>query len=201
MRIIHAALLTLLLGTGCAFVPKTSTPVTSTSEPEDSKSLRELAENGNARAQYKLGLNYVNGGNEEATEDDTGGYKEAFKWWRKAAQRNHPHAQYYLGVMYSNGLGVGKDYKEAYKWWRRAVEQNHSLAQNNLGAMYGNGLGIQEDHVTAYAWYDIAAINGQKIAEKNKTIIAKKMTLEEIGKGDRLSKELRQRIEANLKVK
>ena len=107
MKIIHAALLTLLLGTGCAFVPKTSTPVTSTSEPEDSKSLRELAENGNARAQYKLGLNYVNGGNEEATEDDTGGYKEAFKWWRKAAQRNHPHAQYYLGVMYSNGLGVG----------------------------------------------------------------------------------------------
>ena len=201
MRAIHAALLAVLLGTGCAFMSIKSTPGTSSSEPEDSNSLRVLAEKGNDRAQYKLGLSYVNGGNEEATEDDTGGYKEAFKWWRKAAQRNHPHAQYYLGVMYSSGLGVKKDYKEAYKWWHRAVEQNHPLAQNDLGSMYGNGLGIQEDHVTAYAWYDIAAMNGQKIAEKNKTIIAKKMTLEEIGRGDKLSKELRQGIKANLEAK
>ncbi len=55
---------------------------------------RPLAEAGNARAQYNLGLMYDNG--QGVTQD----YPEAVRWYRLAAARGHPSAQFNLGVIY-----------------------------------------------------------------------------------------------------
>ena len=65
---------------------------------------RPLAEQGDAQAQYNLGIMYDNG--QGVPQDDA----EAVKWYRKAAEQGIAKAQYNLGVMYANGRGVPQDY-------------------------------------------------------------------------------------------
>ena len=73
---------------------------------------------------------------------------------------------------------------------KERAEQGLASAQYNLGLMYDNGEGVLEDDVTAYAWYNIAAANGGALAKKNKGIIAKEMTPDQIAKAQELSKEM-----------
>ena len=94
--------------------------------------LTELAEQGDADAQSKLGWAYTHG--KGVAEDDA----EAAKWFRKAADQGYAQAQTNLGVMYAEGDGVAKDRAEAIKWWRKAAEQGDALAQFYLGVMYDN---------------------------------------------------------------
>ncbi len=103
------------------------------------RELRPLAEQGNAKVQYNLGLMYRKG---QGVPQD---YAEAVKWYRKAAEQGNANAQNNLGVMYRNGQGVPQDYAEAVGWWRKAAEQGHANAQNNLGFMYRNGEGVSQD--------------------------------------------------------
>ena len=72
--------------------------------------LRPLAEQGNAAAQFNLGIMYANG--RGVPNDDV----QAVKWFRLAAEQGYAVAQVNLGVMYANGRGVPKDYVLAYMW-------------------------------------------------------------------------------------
>ncbi len=81
------------------------------------KEFRILAEQGNAEAQFNLGIMYVEG--KGVSKDNT----EAVKWYRKAAEQGDAQAQNNLGLMYSEGEGVPEDYMEAVKWYRKAAEQ------------------------------------------------------------------------------
>ena len=58
------------------------------------KEFRVLAEQGDATAQFILGVMYHDG--RGVTQD----YKEAVKWHRKAADQGNALAQFNLGVMY-----------------------------------------------------------------------------------------------------
>ncbi len=71
---------------------------------------RPLAEQGNALAQYNLGIMYVDG---LGVPQD---YAKALQWWRKAAEQGHAGAQFNLGVMYGKGQGVPQDYVQAHMW-------------------------------------------------------------------------------------
>ena len=93
-----------------------------------------LAEQGNAKAQYNLGVMY------EHSLGVPQDYKEAFKWYRLAAEQGDADAQNNLGVMYNEGQGVPQDYKEAVKWWRLSAEQGDEQAQINLATMHDDGL-------------------------------------------------------------
>lgn len=83
----------------------------------------ELADQGDAKAQYDLGL--LKAKNQGVEKD----FKEAVKWYRKAAEQGDDDAQYNLGVMYENGQGVEKDDKKAVKWYRKAAEQGDEDAK------------------------------------------------------------------------
>ena len=74
------------------------------------KLILPLAEQGDAYAQFNLGLMYGNG---LGVPQD---YKEAEKWYRLSAEQGHPEAQYNLGQMYRRGQGVQQDYKEAERF-------------------------------------------------------------------------------------
>ena len=87
---------------------------------------RPLAEQGDAEAQYMLGLMYNDGMG--VPKDDA----EAANWYRKAAEQGDAGAQYNLGMMYAHGEGVSKDPVEATLWLRKAAEQRHLMAQSNL---------------------------------------------------------------------
>lgn len=120
-----------------------------------------LAEKGDARAQYDMGLLYHTGLGVELD------YQVAIMWYQRAAERQYAPAQFNLGSMYDNGEGVPQDYKTAIKWYLFAAEQGYSPAQYNLGSMYFGGQGVPKiNPVAAYMWYSIAASEGNEFAQK-----------------------------------
>jgi len=93
------------------------------------KLLQPLATQGNAVAQYNLGVMYARG--KGVIQD----YQEARKWWQLAAKQGEAAAQYNLGWMYRTGDGVTQDYEEARKWYRLAAEQGYApLKRKFIGA-------------------------------------------------------------------
>ena len=74
------------------------------------------AEQGNALAQYLLGVMYYDG---QGVRKD---YVEAVKWYRKAAEQGVAKAQYNFGVIYANGEGVRQNYKTAKEWFGKACD-------------------------------------------------------------------------------
>ena len=118
-----------------------------------------LAEQGNATAQYNLGLMFEKGRGVPQN------YKTAVKWWKLAAQQGIARAQTNLGVMYEKGQGVSQNDKTAVKWYRLAAEQGHANAQGNLGFMYHEGKGVSQDYKTAVKWYTLAAEQGNSDAQ------------------------------------
>ena len=75
------------------------------------KLLRPLAEQGNAEAQYNLGVMYAEG--KGVPQDD----RAAVQWWRKAAAQGDAEAQYNLGLSYRTGRGVPQDVILAFMWF------------------------------------------------------------------------------------
>jgi TPR repeat protein len=123
--------------------------------------LREGAEQGDAYAQYNLGISYDNG--EGVAKDQV----EAVKWYRKAADQGNANAQYNLGNRYYNGEGVAKDLVEAVKWFRKAADQGDAPAQYSLGVYYDDGEGVAKDQVEAVKWLRKAADQGHAPAQYN----------------------------------
>ena len=60
---------------------------------------------------------------------------------------------------------VPLDYTVAIKWFRKAAEQEYAKAQFALGLMYADGLGVSQDHTKAARWYRKAAIQGVAAAQ------------------------------------
>ncbi|MGH8198814.1 MAG: SEL1-like repeat protein [Steroidobacteraceae bacterium] len=119
------------------------------------------AEQGNAAAEYDLGVAEAQG--EGEPKDDA----KAAQWFLKAAQQGNVRAQYNLGAMYDLGDGVPQDYAQAAVWFRKAAEQGNANAQSNLGAAYANGQGVPQDYAQAAQWYQKAAEQGYIDAQVN----------------------------------
>jgi TPR repeat protein len=81
-----------------------------------------LAEHGDARAQYDLGVVYDRG--EWVPQDN----HEAMSWYHRAAEQGEARAQYNLGLMHANGQGVPQDYAEGYYWISLAAAQGNVYA-------------------------------------------------------------------------
>jgi TPR repeat protein len=77
--------------------------------------LLPMAQQGNARAQYNLGVMYANG---QGISQDSA---QAAQWYRQAAEQGYATAQYNLGVMYASGLGVSQDDQQGYFWFSLAA--------------------------------------------------------------------------------
>ncbi len=122
-----------------------------------------------------------------------GDYATALREWRPLAKQGYAEAQSNLGVMYDIGQGVPQDYAEAAKWYRKGAEQGYAAAQNNLGFMYEDGQGVPQDYAHAHMWYNLAASSFppgvRNKSVKNRDIVAKKMTPEQIAEAQRLARE------------
>ncbi len=149
---------------------------------------RPLAEQGDAKAQWALGVMYERGLG--APQD----YAKAVKWYRKAAEQGNADAQFNLGSMYVDGLGVPQVDAEAVGWWRKAAEQGMADAQYNLGLMYAKDRGVPQDYVQAYIWLNIAASSfppgeNRDAVVNVRDIIAKRMTPAQISEAQKLARE------------
>jgi TPR repeat protein len=94
-----------------------------------SREFLPLAEQGNADAQFNLGIMYANG--RGVPENDA----EAVKWFRKAVEQGYAEAQNNLGFMYANGRGVPENDVKAHMWWSLAKAQGDKDAPGGLDAI------------------------------------------------------------------
>jgi TPR repeat protein len=125
---------------------------------------------------------------------DAGDYATALQEWSELAEQGNAIAQVILGVMHYEGKGVTQDYKEAVKWFSNSAEQGNAKAQFNLGVTHAKGQGVIQDNVYAHMWFNISASTGDVDAEKERDIVAKRMTSEDISKAQGLARECVKKI-------
>jgi len=131
-RLIFVALL-LVLGTACSKKSAQDPAAYQTgldayakgNFPLALEKFRPLAEQGNALAQFNMGVMYRQG--QGVPQDD----KQAIAWWSKAAEQGHVEAMDNLGLRYGRGQGVAQDWVQAYKWFSLAAAAGNQTAMGN----------------------------------------------------------------------
>ena len=109
---------------------------------------RPLAEQGDASAQFSLGLSYENG---DGVPRD---YAKARQWYEKAAAQGDAKAQLYLGMQSSFGQGGPVDLVQAYMWYSLAAGNGNAHApgyRNDLTRQMTPAQ-IAEAHKRAREW-------------------------------------------------
>ncbi len=112
---------------------------------------RPLADSGDAEAQFRLGLLYLDG---RGVEADSG---EAARWFQLAGGTGHARASYMLADMYAAGTGVEEDPYQAFEWYFIAAELGDPRAQLQTGILYLDGEITNSDWVQAHVWFARAA--------------------------------------------
>ena len=119
----------------------------------------KLAQAGDAKAQYNLGV---------MTREGKGGPKsdaDAFGWFRKSADQGKAAAAFMVGAMYDHGVGITKSSGEAVRWYRVAADGGDAAAQFALGQLYMTGEGVSKDATIAVSWWLKAAEQGDADAQ------------------------------------
>ena len=93
---------------------------------KDMKNILAGALNGNADAQYNLGIMYASGLG--VIQD----YNEAVKWFRLSSSQGNAQAQEIYGLMYASGRGVTQDYVRAHMWLNISASSGYKNAEANL---------------------------------------------------------------------
>ena len=154
------------------------------------------AEQGDLRAQVRLGFCYKNGNYGQGVTKNP---VEAVKWFRKAAEQGDSEGQWTLGNCYFEGSGVIKDQAEAVKWYLKSAEQGSDHAQIKLGYCYYKGEGVTKDPVEAYAYFNLAGVT-RPLAEQNRKELEGVLSSSQLEAGQKRSKELQALVEANKKA-
>jgi len=81
-----------------------------------------LAKQGNADAQFGIGVLYNSGSEIEQNSE------LAFEWFSKAADQGYAGAQFNLGNEYKRGVGLTQDNSKATHWWRKPATESIFIA-------------------------------------------------------------------------
>lgn len=118
---------------------------------------------------------------------EAGQFEAAMEAFLPLARSGNADAEEFIGVMYALGLGVEKDPERAFDWYLRSAMKGHPGAQSGVGWYYELGLGMPApDLVRAYLWYGLSAIGGDPDAAISIEEVVKKMSPDEIERGNTL---------------
>jgi len=152
--------------------------------------LMPLAEQGDARSQYLIGVMHRTGVIGVVNRE------KAREWLQRAAEAGHAEAQYTLGLMYFQGevaapaeSGASESRKAAVELFRAAAQRGHTDAQLYLGHLYSDGIGIRRDPVEALKWYQLAAWQRSSVANAALDDLQTRLTAEEIARGKARARE------------
>ncbi len=162
---------------------------------EAAEQLKQLADTGDANAQYIIGTAYRDGGLlipdtvkaqkllERAAEQDLDVAQYALGklylsddadvhdpakgiyWLKRSADNGNDFATYRLGKEYLSGKNVSKDTSTAAEYLRQAADNGSAYAQYLLGKLTLMGEGVPKDMDAAYEWFAAARDNGHAYAE------------------------------------
>ena len=100
------------------------------------KVTEQTANNGDAEAQFKMGMYYFNGSGGVSTD-----YNKAGDWFKKSADQGYVPAQLALGSMYNLSWGY-RDYPYSYqdtklakKWFGKACDAGNQEGCNKYRAL------------------------------------------------------------------
>jgi hypothetical protein len=145
------------------------------------REFQPLAENGDPRAQYGLGIMYLNGYLDPTSPS------AAVKWLRSSAERDYVQAQTELARMYRTGDGVPQNFTEMALWYERAAGLGDVGAQLFLADSYAYGYGVEPDIVQAYMWYQIAIEYWGPLAVRARDVVAERMSSEQLEEAAQLA--------------
>ena len=161
---------------------------------EAAEQLEQLAEDGDAYAQYIIGTAYRDGGLlipdtvkaqkllERAAKQDLDAAQYALGklylsddadvhdsvkgiyWLKRSADNGNDYAAYRLGKEYLSGKNTVKDAETAVSYLRQAADNRNAYAQYLLGKLYLMGEGIPKDKEAAQYWFFVAEQNGHEYA-------------------------------------
>jgi len=138
-------------------------------EQKKSDVMRQKAEQGDADAQYQLGLFYYSRADDEKVcrnEQERQSEKAwAFAWFVKAADHGHSEANERVGFCSMFGIGTDVDYKEAMKRFLCAAASGNAKAQWGVGSCYIGGRGVPQDYDEGIRWMLKAAEGGDMHAQ------------------------------------
>lgn len=135
--------------------------------------LRPLAESGNPKAQYYIGLMAYSG---KGVAPDSA---EAIKWIKPAAENGMADAQYIYALLLEGGTPGPAGKIEAIKWFTLASDQGHVDAQMKLVDRYSRGDGIKPNLVQAYTWCGVAHLHVPSRCNPQESVTAYQMTAEQ----------------------
>ncbi len=126
-----------------------------------------LAKQGDAEAQFNVGMIYANGKGVKAD------LSEAMRWYEKAAKQENGAAQYNLAQIYYKKAQEGEPhaYEKAKYWYEKAINNHVKEAYNNLAALYMNGLGVEVNEKKAFELFAKAADLGDSEAQVNVAVM------------------------------
>ncbi|WFF38383.1 sel1 repeat family protein [Moraxella nasibovis] len=96
--------------------------------------VEKLANQGNAKSQYMLGIIYDFGCG-IIPQDNT----KALEWYNKSANQGNAKAQNNLGAMYYNGYGVRQNYNIAKEWYGKSCENSGRIGCYNYKVLNEQG--------------------------------------------------------------
>ena len=124
--------------------------------------LKQKAEEGDADAQYLLGVCYIRGNNVKRNPN------EAVKWFYKSAEQGYIKAQHYLNYCYHYIYGLVLRYHETLKdikELKQEAEEGDADAQCFLGLHYYFGYKVERKEKEAIKWFQKAAEQGNLKAQ------------------------------------
>ena len=123
-----------------------------------------LAENGNGRAMYFMGIFYRNGyGN--VVEIDT---EKGNMWAKKGMEAGDPLCAWRVAYTLPIDSEERKDvFNSVLKKIVQLADAGDPFAQCELGANYDHGIDLTEDDVKAFEWMEKSAVQGYRIAQYN----------------------------------
>ena len=157
--------------------------------------MKQLAQAGDAHAQYLMGLLYRDGGlvipdterarywMEQAASQNVPAAQyslgklllsddalvhdpdQGIRWLKEAAQNGNDYAAYVLSKEYLSGRYVFKNAEKAADYLHQAAQGDNPWAQYLLGKLYLMGDGVEQDEEAAYQWFQAAAEQGHVYAE------------------------------------
>jgi hypothetical protein len=141
---------------------------------------QELADAGDAKSAYGMGLLYGNGFGVDMNDE------LALKYYGIAAEQGHSDAAFNLAVMHQNGWGVPMDENKANELYLVAAEKGNTEAQMALGRYFAMDFLDTYDPVEAYKWFSLAVELGDFDAREKRDFIASRMTAEQLAQGNAL---------------
>lgn len=120
----------------------------------------QAADNGDAEAQYRVGLMTELGNN--GVPKDT---ERALALYRKAAAQGYPDACVKLGWILTSGTLAPQDFPQAMTLFRKAADAGLPGGMEGVATLYERGAGVPKDEVQALDWHRKAADLGNAAAQ------------------------------------